>query len=107
MWGPARCRQAPRVCVEPGCGELTTGRRCPLHTRQFEAQRPGREIYGGDWPAHSRHRRAEEPWCHFAELGLPPGCKGILGVDHPTDLPVCSGHNTQLAAEHRRSSRKG
>jgi hypothetical protein len=73
-----------RPCLD--CGALSRATRCPACTKQRASQRnaaPQRDIYRGDWPAYSRQRRAEQPWCSLC------GSPTDLTVDHTTDMVVC------------------
>ena len=101
-----------RYCAT--CGEVAELNHCAC-ARARERARVARrgDLYHGEWPAHSRERRADEPWCHADEVGL-PACYATtdLTVDHGTDLPLCRSCHGRLEARRRRraldvSARKG
>lgn len=85
-----------RPCAEPGCPDLAARTRCPAHTQQrdraYNASPKRRELYDAAWDAHSRKRRAEQPWCSMRD----GTCKGLLTVDHPTDAVLCMSHHKRL-----------
>lgn len=89
-----------QVCIEPGCGMLTKGRRCTRHESQRQRTRnadPKRIVlYKGDWPAESRRIRAEQPWCSVCYS------ERDLTVDHPTRAVLCRSHHARLEARRRR-----
>lgn len=88
-----------RPCLVPSCPNLTPRTRCAEHERQRQRKRnadPRRqERYGGDWPAHSRQRRAEQPWCSIC------GAVTDLTVDHETDAVWCRGCQSRVQMQRR------
>jgi len=58
-----------RVCIEPGCPELTsTGPRCPIHRKVKDAQRQAKRgnLYTGhDYRGRRARTIAEQPWCSY------------------------------------------
>ena len=78
-------RRAPRVCSTPGCPTLTTGTRCPEHTRQYDKEHRSvnSAFYGSKrWRATRRNQLRRQPWCEY------PGCVELATeVDHIDPLP--------------------
>jgi hypothetical protein len=85
-----------RPCLN--CGVLGSGTRCVDCYRARQRRRNAQEdrrIYDRDWRAHSRGRRAEQPWCS--------GCGTVsdLTVDHPSDAVLCRRCHGELEARRR------
>ena len=99
----------PHAKASPGasCRATNTNgrRRCPRHEAEYQRWRNGqparRELYGGDWPAHSRQRVAEVGVCIEAD----GSCHGRLSVDHPTDDVLCTSHHSRREARRRAAIR--
>lgn len=78
-----------RTCAEPGCPELTTGRRCPDHARQREQARGNRHQrgYGND---HDDRRdalvRHHIPSTPCPKCGAPMWEPEGLDAGHSVDL---------------------
>lgn len=83
-----------RVCIEPGCPELTARRRCPPHERTSTRNHRGLARQDRGYDADYDRDRAEL-------LGLPcemglPGCTGIADTaQHTPDglIPACAHCN--------------
>ena len=84
---------------------LTQRTRCDAHQRLHDAARnarPGRAKYDAAWAAHSRQRRAEQPWCSMADAT----CRGVLSVDHPSDAVLCMSHHDRMESQRRGAASK-
>ena len=94
-----------RPCAQPGCPEVQAARYCAAHqqriTKAYNAQPKRRALYDAAWTAHSRQRRAEQPYCAMQDAT----CKGVLSVDHPTDAVLCISHHKRLEAQRVRDGR--
>lgn len=53
----------PRRCLDCSARALPDRSRCAAHSRSFEARRPDREKYRGDWPARARLQVEAMPYC--------------------------------------------
>lgn len=81
-----------RVCLHPGCPELTTATRCAAHQRTHDrTRRPptAQRGYGAAWQKHSRSERTKRPTCEH-----PSGCPlPSHSLDHTTGLVLCVSHH--------------
>lgn len=56
-------RSKPAPCLEPGCGELTTSKRCPTHTRGRYTKAAGSLYSSKRWRILRRRILAANPRC--------------------------------------------
>jgi 5-methylcytosine-specific restriction enzyme A len=110
-----------RPCLD--CGRLTTGSRCPDHTRAHQRTRdlarrddPMRQLRRSSaWRRLSEQARAQQPWCSV------PGCHDLdLTADHiispllgggpldPNNVQVlCRTHQNRKGDQQRRRFPQG
>lgn len=75
-----------KVCSEPGCPTLTTGARCPAHTRARDRSRGTRTERGYG----REHEALRARWAPLVATGLVtchrPGCPYLIPAGDPWDL---------------------
>lgn len=94
-------RLTMRVCAEPGCGELTTTRRCQAHTRQADRKRGTTKErgYTGEYE-RERDRLAER--MRAGKVFSCWRCSGLITSLDELSLGHCDDDRTILhGAEHR------
>lgn len=79
--------RAPKVCSVAGCPELTQGRLCEEHERQFQRRRNAdRTQYAGSWKRLSKEARRRQRFCSCTDAdhghGIPCGATEDLTADH-------------------------
>jgi 5-methylcytosine-specific restriction endonuclease McrA len=78
------------------CGELTTSRRCPTHTRMMERTRPSRRVLGRYDTRYLKLRAIaikRHPWCSVCHH---PGSEdNPLTADHR--VPLSRGGKNELS----------
>jgi 5-methylcytosine-specific restriction protein A len=106
----------PRPCTWPGCGELTTQRRCPRHLeqerREVDARRgsSSQRGYGSKWQKAREIFLKENPLCAICERTatvvdhiVPHKGDQFLFWDQANWQPLCkSCHDSKTAMEDRR-----
>lgn len=93
-----------RVCIEPGCPQLTDTTRCPAHTRTRDKQRGTRQQRGYD----QAHVKLRAEWAAIVARGTTDcaRCGHRIEAGEPWDL---GHHDTDRSLyagpEHRRCNR--
>lgn len=79
-----------RLCVEPGCDELTTGKRCVAHVRAVDRKRGTSSQRGYNDPAWRRVRKLVLERDDYVCQIRGRGCTGLATtVDHI--IPLSAG----------------
>lgn len=103
--------KAPRPCAWPGCPELTYGRFCPGHVRQYERERGSSTQRGYDrrWREIRDRILRERPICEDCAMDRATEVHHIIpkrygGTDTPDNLmSLCkSCHSRRTIAGSRR-----
>jgi 5-methylcytosine-specific restriction protein A len=108
-----------RPCIEPDCGILTRGTRCPAHQRERQAavareRKPYHDArYGGGWKRAARatvKRHVESVGWYCPGWRRPPHPSGDLVVDHGPPLSVmcraCNGRKAATVDKQRAAARR-
>ena len=95
--------QVRRLCIERGCGNITTRTRCEEHSPTMGINGLPRTNYDSNWRKLSEQARKEQPWCTIC------GSTHNLSLDHVIPgttqgglMVLCRSCNSRKSAQDRK-----